>query len=117
MAFGRRRGGELRLEVVVPPAEASVWAKRVQEEVQQMARTTMPAQDFERELRRFRGTRLLALSLPEARAMEAAQRLLRGRPRSELLPAPGALTPERLRAAANALGDPSVVFLGAFFVN
>ncbi len=107
-------GGELRIEVVVPPGESSLWTDRLREAITAYAGEPLSPPRFGEELRRHRGLRLLRLSEPEQRAAADAEALLlRGRPaetRAEL----DGLTPTRLAAAAAALQPPVVVVLGPF---
>jgi predicted Zn-dependent peptidase len=108
-----REGGELRLQLVVPPREVEEWGRRLVEAVAVYARAPLEERDFAERLRRFRGERLLELDAPEARARLLARRLLLGEPADGLVEVDG-LTPERLHAAARALGSPVLVFLGPF---
>lgn len=109
-------GGELRLEVVVPPGEAERWAERIQQVVAGFAAEPLPKPSFEQALRRFRGERLLEISAPEERARLAVRSLFaRGSAPEEVLPKEAgmdALSAERLQEAAGALGTPVLVFLG-----
>jgi predicted Zn-dependent peptidase len=106
-------GGELRIELVVPPSEAEEWGGRVRQAVAEYAGAPLPDAMFADRLRRFRGERLLELESPEARARALARDVLLGLPTARLTDA-DALTPQRLRAAAQALGDPVIVYLGPF---
>lgn len=106
-------GGELRLEMVVPPREAEEWAERMRAAVAQFAGEPLSDADFANRLRRYRGERLLALESPEARARVLARQALLGLPTGRLTDVDG-LTPDRLRAAARSLSSPVVVFLGPF---
>ncbi|HEU0015358.1 MAG TPA: hypothetical protein VFQ45_16840 [Longimicrobium sp.] len=106
-------GGELRLEMVVPPREAEQWGQRLHDAVAAYAGEELGAPLFADRLRRHRGARLLALESPEARARALARQTLLGA-RAPRLPDPDTLTPARLRGAARALGDPVLVFLGPF---
>jgi predicted Zn-dependent peptidase len=108
----RRAGGELRFQVVAPPAEAPAWPQRIRALVEEESVEPMVPELFQLRLRRYRGERLSSLATPEARARELARQLLvSGETR-----APGedveALSVTRLRAAARALGNPTVVLLG-----
>lgn len=108
----RRVGGEIRLQLVVPPEGAEAWAGRIQAAVQQLARGEMPEDLWNARLRRFRGERLQALASPEERATEAARRLLaRSRP-EHLIPELEELGQERLAEAARQLGPGTIVLLG-----
>jgi predicted Zn-dependent peptidase len=106
-------GGELRLQMVVPPREAEEWAGRLTDAVGQLARAPLDEPVFAERLRRFRGERLLELETPEARARALARAALLGASTARLTDLDG-LTAARLHAAARALGDPVVVFLGPF---
>lgn len=108
----RREGGELRLQVVVPPAEAERWAERMHAVVSGFAEAPLPAGLFAERVRRYRGERLRELSSPEARARAAAREVLLGRRGTGRVVELEGLTPERLHRAAGALGTPVVVFLG-----
>lgn len=106
-------GGELRLQLVVPPREAEEWADRLTDVVGQFARAPLDAPVFADRLRRYRGERLLELETPEARARALARAALVGSPSARLTDLDG-LTRERLHQAARALADPVIVFLGPF---
>ena len=107
-------GGELRLELVVPPREAERWADRLAAAVTAHARGELPNAEFEARLRRYRGERMMELESPEARARELArQALVGGRAGGRLADVDG-LTPARLHRAARSLSDPVIVFLGPF---
>ncbi|CAN5769637.1 hypothetical protein BH23GEM5_BH23GEM5_01830 [soil metagenome] len=105
-------GGEVRFHVVVPPNQGRVWQTRVQDVVASFADQPLSDAAFQEHLRRYRGIHLLRLSSPEARARETARALFRsgGRERTPLALEP--VTAERLRAAAQALEPPVLVFLG-----
>jgi predicted Zn-dependent peptidase len=105
-------GGELRLQVVVPPGEADRWMGEVRNAVERFARSDPEPAEFEAQLRRHRGSRLLELAYPETRAAQAARRLLISGEIAPAQPELEPLTPQRLRAAARSLGIPSVVYLG-----
>lgn len=107
-------GGELRVQVVVPPGEAEQWAETVQREVAAFAQAPLGAGVFAQRLRRWRGLRLLEMETPEARARARADPLLRPGARGEALANADGLTPERLHAAARALQPPVMVYLGPF---
>ena len=108
----RRRGGELRFQVVAPPEEAETWASRVRRLVEEDAGQTMIPGVFQIRLRRFRGERLHSLASPEDRARELARQLLvTGRTRT-LGTDLDAMTLERVHAAVRSLGAPTVVLLG-----
>lgn len=106
-------GGELRMDLVVPPNEAEEWADRLAQAVSAYAEEPLSGPIFADRLRRFRGERLLELESPEARARTLARRTMLGLPTTTLTDA-DALTPDRLRAAARAMGEPVVVYLGPF---
>jgi zinc protease len=107
-------GGELRVELVVPPGESSLWTERIREAVAAYADEPLPRARFEAELRRHRGLRLLQLSAPEDRAARDAESLLLRGSTTETPAELDALTPARLAAAAAALPPPTVVVLGPF---
>lgn len=107
-------GGELRLELVVPPREVEDWAGRLSAAISEFAREELGEAQFADRLRRFRGERMLALESPEARARALArQALVTGRTNVALANVDG-LTAARLHQAARALRDPVIVFLGPF---
>jgi predicted Zn-dependent peptidase len=110
----RQLGTEVRLQLVVPPQEARDWARRVQERVATLASSPMDQHDLQARLRRFRGERLRALGMPEARAAEAARALLVGAPLPRWTEAETDLTAARLQAVAAALSDATVVLVGPF---
>lgn len=110
--FHRRGGGEVRVQIVVPPDEADAWADRLQTVVAEYAAAPLPAYQFAERLRHFRGKRLLELNSPEARArLLARERFVTGRIQPEPEPVER-LTAERLHTAAAQLSAPTVVFLG-----
>jgi predicted Zn-dependent peptidase len=106
-------GGELRLQLVVPPAEVEAWGRRVADAVEVYGREPMEARHFDDRLRRYRGERLLELDAPEARAGLLARRALLGEGEGPLVDIES-LTAERIRAAALSLAPPVLVFLGPF---
>ena len=106
-------GGELRLQLVVPPREAEEWAERLTDAVDEFARAPLDEPVFTERLRRYRGERLLELETPEARARALARAALVGGGTARLADLDG-LTAERLHDAARALSDPVIVFLGPF---
>lgn len=106
-------GGELRLEMVVPPREAEEWAERLADAVDEFARAPLDEPVFAERLRRYRGERLLELETPEARARALARAALLGTSTTRLADLDG-LTAARLHQAARSLSDPVVVFLGPF---
>jgi predicted Zn-dependent peptidase len=106
-------GGELRLEMVVPPGEVEQWAERLGQALSRYADEPLSDALFAQRRRRYRGERLLALESPEARARVLARRTLLGMPTAPLTDLEG-LTPERLEQAARTLGRPVIVFLGPF---
>jgi predicted Zn-dependent peptidase len=106
-------GGELRLQMVVPPREAEEWAERLSAAVGEFARAPLDEPAFAERLRRYRGERLLELETPEARARALARAALTGTSTARLTDLDG-LTAARLYAAARALSDPVIVFLGPF---
>jgi zinc protease len=106
-------GGELRLEMVVPPAEVEQWAERLAQALSRYADEPLSDAMFAQRRRKYRGERLLALESPEARARVLARHTLLGLPTVPLTDLEG-LTPERLEQAARSLGRPVIVFLGPF---
>lgn len=112
--FPRRGGGELRLQVVVPPEGAGGWAERIEDTLMRGTDALALRADWETKLRRYRGERLLELSAPEDRARAAARRLLVGGRAERAVPDLDSLSLARVRAAVYSLGAPSVVYLGPF---
>lgn len=108
----RSSGGEVRLTVVVPPEEASAWADRIVERVEELPRDPFLAETWEGRLRRYRGERLHELASPEDRAAELARGLLADRSATDPVPDIGELSIARIRAAATSLGEPTLVLLG-----
>jgi predicted Zn-dependent peptidase len=107
-------GGELRLEMVVPPREAEDWAERLAAAVTAYADEELSEPIFAERLRRYRGERLLELESPEARARALARQALVGARAGTRLTDVDALTAARLHQAARSLSDPVIVFLGPF---
>jgi len=108
----RAEGGELRIQIVVPPREVDVWAGRIDEAVARHAEKPMAPALFADRVRRFRGVRLRELDTPEARAQEAARELfVGGKGRIADLER---LDAELLLAAARALRPATLVVLGPF---
>lgn len=110
--FLRIGGGELRLQVVIPPDEAGQWASHVQRVIQEVGTRNLPDDVFAAHRRRYLGESLMRLLAPEDRAHEAARALLVGGREGLPLPEAETLTEARLRAAAASLGRPILVFLG-----
>lgn len=110
----RAEGGELRIQIVVPPREVDAWAGRIDEAVARYAeRPLTPAQLAER-VRRYRGLRLRELDTPEARAQAAARQIFLGRDAGGRLADLDRLDSGRVLAAARALRRPTLVVLGPF---
>ena len=110
--FPRAGGGEIRLQVVVPPEESDSWADRVSEAFAELESRTLPDDVFNGHLRRFRGERMLNLTTPEARAYEAARQLLVHGSFESLIPRTTDITQTRVRDAARSLNAPTIVVLG-----
>lgn len=108
----RAGGGEVRLQVVIPPEETEAWEERISEVLENLASQTMPRDVFDMHLRRFHGIRVLALMSPEDRAHEAARQLLVAGRFDGLVPDLSEMTQQRVRDAARSLGDPTIVLLG-----
>ncbi|CAN5619309.1 hypothetical protein BH23GEM3_BH23GEM3_07850 [soil metagenome] len=104
-------GGEVRFQLVVPPREAEDWARRIQEAVAQLAIRPLAEGEFEESSRSYRGTRLLELNSPEARARELARRLYLNQPLTKVTEFEE-MSRTRLHAAARSLHSPVVVILG-----
>ena len=105
-------GGEIRIQVVVPPEEASDWAARLQAAVEDIASASMHEDVFDAHLRRYRGKRIMAMIAPEDRAHLAVRQLLvRGRLDS-VIPRLDGMNQQRLRDAARSLDAPTIVVLG-----
>jgi predicted Zn-dependent peptidase len=109
--FARPGEGEIRFQIVVPPGLAEDWAERMQEAIGEFARRPLTDEAFAQSLRTYRGTRLLALASPEARARELARQMLLTGGLSPLIEF-DAMTPARLHAAARSLESPIVLLLG-----
>jgi zinc protease len=110
----RLDGGELRVELVVPPEEAKDWAERITEVVDNVVKNPMTTDQLAARVRRYRGERLHSLEAPEDRARELARQVLVYGHAGNLLPSLDEMTAERLRAAVESLGEPVTVFLGPF---
>jgi predicted Zn-dependent peptidase len=105
-------GGEIRLQVVVPPEEADDWAEQVDEAVTALETREIRADVFEAHLRQYRGRRMLELLNPEDRAGAAARELLVTGRFDGLLPDLTEMTPGRVREAARSLSQPTLMILG-----
>lgn len=105
-------GGALVTFVAAEPRRARVWAERVRALVDSAAAEPLDAPAFRLALRRYRGARLLALETPEARALDAADRLYFDHAFQPPDARIAGLTAERLRSAASALGPPAIAILG-----
>jgi predicted Zn-dependent peptidase len=108
--FARAGEGEIRLQIVVQPDAAEEWSTAIREAVGQFNRP-LPSEVFEQSIRSFRGTRLLALNAPEARARELARQLFLTGTTTPLTQF-HELTPARLLAATRSLRAPVVLMLG-----
>jgi predicted Zn-dependent peptidase len=105
-------GGTLVVYLVTAPEQAREWIDRVRALVRTTAARPLTDPAFDALRRRYVGRRLLSLSAPEARALDAALELFfvqRFEPPTERL---SRLTPEALQRAAAALGRPAVAVLG-----
>ncbi len=105
-------GGEVRFQLVVPPAEAERWAEELRAAVAAHAEAPLSPGIFAERVRRWRGSRLLELETPEARAEALARELFVSGRASATLVDVDALTPARVHGAAKSLGAPVNVFLG-----
>jgi predicted Zn-dependent peptidase len=105
-------GGVLLVYVVADPASVRDWVGRVRELVDSAGATALDPGRFELLRNRYRGARLLSLAAPEARAGDAADRLLFDHIYEWPVRRIDTLTAERLRAAAAALGPPATAYLG-----
>ena len=110
-------GGEIRLQVVVPPEEAEDWEERMTDVIADLLATPLPEDVYAGLLRRFRGERLMELASPEERAHAAARQLLIQGEVGELAPSIDGLTAQVVREAAASLGPPTVVVLGPTLEN
>ncbi|HEV2146967.1 MAG TPA: hypothetical protein VGR37_06175 [Longimicrobiaceae bacterium] len=110
----RAEGGELRIQIVVPPREVDAWAGRIDEAVAQYAQRALPSARFAERVRRFRGLRLRELDTPEARAQTAAREAFLGGDAAGRLVELDALDAEGLLSVARALRRPTLVVLGPF---
>lgn len=98
--------------LVTEPTTAAAWPDRVRDVLDRAADAPLSEEEFRHLLRRHRGERLLELAAPEDRARDAARQLFYHR---EYRPTPArleGLTPDRLRSAADALGEPATAVLG-----
>jgi predicted Zn-dependent peptidase len=111
----RLGGGEIRLQLVVPPDEAGEWAERIGAAVAELAERPMLDEIFSARLRRYRGERLMRMTAPEERAAEVSRSLLVSGVPARIPPDIDGLTQERMRAAARSLGAPTIVLLGPYF--
>jgi predicted Zn-dependent peptidase len=107
-------GGELRIEMVVPPAEVDFWTEQLRGAVAPYARGPLERGAFELARRRLRGRRLLDLASPENRSAADAEALLHTGRGAEMWDGVDALSPGRLAGAAAALAAPVLVVLGPF---
>ncbi|MEX2581684.1 MAG: hypothetical protein WD766_00285 [Gemmatimonadota bacterium] len=105
-------GGEVRLQIVIPPEETEEWEERVTDVVARLVERPMPDDVFDAHLRRYEGERLMTLIAPEDRAHAAARQLLLEGSQQQIVPDLTRMTQARVRAAAAALRDPTVVVLG-----
>lgn len=105
-------GGEMRLQVVIPPEEEDVWTERLETIVTRITTEPMIDDVFESLLRRYHGERAMQLLAPEQRAHAMARELLVEGDADDLLPRTGGLTQERIREAARSLASPTIVLLG-----
>lgn len=110
----RSVGGELRIQIVVPPREVDVWAGRIDEAVARYAEKAIAPAIFSERLRRYRGLRLRELDTPEARARAAARELFVGHPGTGRQVDLEGLDADRVLDAARALRSPTLVVLGPF---
>lgn len=108
----RAGGGEIRLQVVIPPEEADDWADRVEGAMDELASRSMPGDVLAGHLRRYHGLRLMRLSAPEERAGEAARQLLVSGRLVGIAPDLDEMTSDRIQAAARSLDSPTIVLLG-----
>lgn len=110
--FPRTGAGEIRLQMVTPPDEASDWVERIGDAVERIASRTMIDDVFEAHLRRYGGERLMRLISPEDRARAASRQLFLTGRITGLSPDLSEMTQERVRRAARALESPAIVLLG-----
>lgn len=105
-------GGALIVHMVTRPEAAAIYADRIETRVRAVAEVELPTRVWEPVLRRFRGRRLLARELPEARAAALARSLADGSGGGDGWPDPGTLSPERVRSAAASLAPPARSVVG-----
>jgi len=105
-------GGEIRLQVVIPPEETDLWADRVHAAIRRLETQPLPDDLFDSHVRRYYGEQLMDLIAPEARAHQAARQLLTSGRVVALLPNIDGMTQDRVRAAARSLDYPTIVLLG-----
>lgn len=108
----RPGGGEIRIQLVVPPEEGEDWAERVSETMASIEEGNFHDDVFDAHLRRFRGERVVSLLTPESRAAAAARHLFVHGSFDSLVPEGEEMTPARVRAAARSLNEPTIVVLG-----
>lgn len=107
-----RTGDRLLLRLLADPDAADALEQAAREAVARAAVWPVPDAEFVEVVRAYRGRRLVSLRWPEARAAALARAQLVGAEPLDVAAAIDALTPAALRAAADALGPPSVAVLG-----
>jgi predicted Zn-dependent peptidase len=108
----RAGGGEIRIQVVVPPEEGAAWAERISDAIAAIEAGPLLDDVFESHFRRFRGESVMKLLTPEARAYAAVRHLLVHGSLDSPATRDDEMTQTRVRAAARSLNDPTVVVLG-----
>lgn len=105
-------GGAFVVYLVTATETADALARRVADEIASLGDRPLGPDAFDVLLRAYRGRRLRSLASPEARARAAVQQVffdhVYERPEDRI----DALTTERLRLAAEALGEPGTAIVG-----
>lgn len=110
-------GGALIVHMITTPERAAAYADRVVERVGEVAGSAVPPAVWNRVARRQRGLRLQEREAPEARAAALARALMLEAGRrvggsGDGWPELGAVTADRVRDAAVALGAPARAVIG-----
>lgn len=105
-------GGWLTVTLITESDRATRREAEVRARVKQLAEKRLSGKEFDALLVRFRGTRLLELATPEARALDAALQLFFGPSFRKPTIRSEDLNPRQLRDAAAALAAPASASLG-----
>ena len=104
-------GGAVVIRLVTLPDRGAHWADRIRNTVADLARGPLPHAVFDPLLRRYVGERLMDLSSPEARALDAARQLLLDGAYVAYHSRLAGLSPQLLHRAAIRLGDPAIAII------